>query len=113
LKELLAGQQPVKTVAQNDDLMGPSKDTPVTIIKTTPELMSLHNKLIGLLEKYGAPLVSPEFAQGGFRPHVTIQRKHRLHSGDKVAVDAISIVDMQPNGDTSRRKLLGTINLPL
>jgi hypothetical protein len=113
LKELLAGQRPVKTVAQNDDLMGPSKDTPVTIIKTTPGLMSLHNKLIGLLEKSGAVLVSPEFAEDGFRPHATIQGKHRLHTGDKVIVDAVSIIDMQPSGDVARRKLLSTINLPL
>lgn len=99
-----------KTIAINDELLGPLKTTPVVLLKVTPVLLSLHTLLVDFLEQSGAVLVSPEFAGQGYKPHVTIQDTSRLTLGSEVIVDAVSIVAMSPDGQTCL-KLVGTTTL--
>lgn len=37
-----------------------------------------------------------QFTRGGYLPHCTIQKAGRLHSGDKVAIDTLALVDTFP-----------------
>jgi len=111
LIKFLAGQQPVKTVALKDELLGPESNIPVTLLEVTPELLSLHNKLVEMLKASEVVLVSPEFSGSGYKPHVTVQGSSRIQQGKNLVIESVSIIDMQHKNDESQRKLLATIKL--
>ncbi len=108
---VLAGHDPVDVGAGHDDLFGPQRTVPVTVLEPTPGLMSLHNRIFELLTNAGADFCRPEYVQRGYRPHVTITPQRRLGPGDRIVVDAISLVDLQPRGNSQLRRVLGTISL--
>ena len=112
LSELLSHEQKLETVADDDTYFGPpEKRVQVTLVKNTPELQSLHNKIVDLLEGAGGVFNEPEYTKEGFKPHSTVQKHARLHKGDTVKFNALTVVDMFPNGDIKQRKLLKTIKL--
>ena len=108
---VLAGHSPVDVAAGHDGLFGPQRTVPVTVLEPTPGLMSLHNGIVELLTNAGADFRRPEYVQRGYRPHVTVTPERRLHPGDRIVVDAISLVDLQPRGNSQLRRVLGTISL--
>ena len=77
----------------------------------TPELMNLHKQIIKTLRDAGAIFDEPQFNEDGYRAHATVQKAHRLNEGDSVLIDEVTIVDMFPNQDITRRKILKTIKL--
>jgi len=108
LNELLENTLPVKTAAAKDVVLG---QTPVVLIEKNQHLMSLHAKIVNLLEANGAVFNTPEFTHEGFLPHSTIQSGQRLIENDTVNIDSISLVDMFPNSDWRLRKVLATFKL--
>lgn len=111
LSALLAERKPIVTTAGDDEHFGPQKQVHVTLLKMNEELKSLHNDIIFLLKNVGAVFDEPRYLEEGYRAHATVQSHARLHKGDMVHIDALTIVDMFPHNDISRRKLLETINL--
>jgi 2'-5' RNA ligase len=103
LSSLLASQPPISLLAGEDAVLG---TTDVVLIERTDELQSLHDQIIGLLELNGAKFNTPEFTRAGFLPHSTIQKSGRLHKGDKVTINTISLVDMFPNQNWQQRRVL-------
>ena len=67
--------------------------------------------MLSVLEEGGLKLNDPQFARDGFLPHATVQKHARLNKGDKVQFTALSIVDMFPDEDPYKRKVLKTIKI--
>jgi 2'-5' RNA ligase len=111
LAELASSENSVATVASDDDYFGAQKQVHVTTLTMTPELQSLHNRIIALLKSLGATFDEPQYQEEGYRAHATVQADKRLHKGDVVIVDEFTVVDMFPYDDISRRKTMKTIKL--
>lgn len=115
LFEKLAGladdERPVITTASEDDYFGPQKQVRVTTLVMTLELQTLHNKIIALLKSVGATFDAPQYQEEGYRAHATVQADNRLHKGDPVTIDELTVVDMFPNDDIDRRRTMKTFKL--
>jgi hypothetical protein len=59
----------------------------------------------------GAEYDEPKFMREHFRPHVTIQSNARLSDKQKISVSSFTLVDMYPNNDIERRKIVKTFKL--
>lgn len=105
LAHLLTKAEPVQTTALHDALLGTA---PVVLLDKTASLIALHTAIVALLEENGATFNTPEFTKDGFLPHSTIQKSGRLHTGDTIVIDSISLVDMFPGGDWMQRRILMT-----
>lgn len=108
LTALLGNSDPVTTTAVGDGTLG---TTAVVLLDKTSELLELHSKTVSLLKQNGAVFNNPEFTNEGFIPHSTIQKTGRLHIGDSVFIDSISLIDMFPGGDWEQRAVLATFKL--
>ena len=64
-----------------------------------------------MLEKGDLKLNDPQFAGTGFVPHSTVQKHARLHEGDQVIFDALTIIDLFPDDNPYQRKVLKTIRI--
>lgn len=109
LKELASQQSPFTTTALNDEFFGPNKEVRVVLIDKTKQLAQLHADAVQLLEPGGVIFNNPQYRGEGFLPHSTVQSHVRLHQGDTVSFNALSIIDMFPNNDPYRRKVITTI----
>ena len=104
-------QQSVQVIAGQDELFGINQNVKVTTINMTPKLMKLHKDLLSVLDKQGAIYDEPQYLNDGYRAHATVQKSKRLNIGTKVYIDEITIVDMYPDGDIRKRRVLKTIKL--
>jgi len=86
-------------------------DTPVWLLKESKELRDIHLALINILEAHGVVFNSPEFTREGYIPHITKQKDGEMHIGDKIVVNAFSLVDMFPGGDWQERRAIKTFVL--
>lgn len=111
LSALLADCKPVEAIVGDDEHFGAQKQIHVTLLEMNQELASLHNDIIALLKSVGAVFDEPQYLEEGFRAHATVQPHARLHKADRIIIDELTIVDMFPHNDISRRKLLKTIKL--
>jgi hypothetical protein len=107
-----SAEKVLQALATQDSELG-SKESPtsVTLIEKSPELQSLHDKLIELLGGYGAVFNSPQFTHKGYLPHCTIQRHSRINASDDLIIDDLSIIDMFVKSDWKRRKVISTVKL--
>ncbi len=110
LRSLLSTVHTVQVRAVEDSVLGEQK-TPVTIFDRSKDLEELHVKLIDLLEAHGASFNTPEFVRDGFLPHATVQASGRVSVGDALTIRSVSLVDMFPDGDWQRRRVLATFEL--
>jgi 2'-5' RNA ligase len=110
LRECLDGRRPVKAKVIGDEWFGCNKDVHVKLIGKTSDLQKLHETVLGILVGYGAVFNNPEYTKEGFRPHSTVQKTENLEIGDYVVFDSITLIDMYPDGNPYRRRVLGTIH---
>ncbi|HET8670664.1 MAG TPA: 2'-5' RNA ligase family protein, partial [Candidatus Saccharimonadales bacterium] len=111
LAELASSENSVTTTASDNDYFGLHKHVHVTTLTMTPELQTLHNRMIALLKSLGATFDEPQYQEEGYRAHATVQADKRLHKGDAVTVDELTVVDMFPDDDISRRRTMRTFKL--
>lgn len=111
LTELLDGYGNVYSEAGIDRYFGENGQVQATLLDRTDSLMELHLDVLDILEEGGLVLNDPQFARDGFLPHATVQRSARLDRGVKVRFTALSIVDMYPDEDPYKRKILKTIKI--
>lgn len=109
LAQLLATHPTASSTALDDTFFGPNQETRVVLLEKTESLVKLHNDVLDVLEKGDYKPNNPEFARVGFLPHSTVQKHARLTKGDAVKFNALSIIDMFPDEDAYRRKILATI----
>lgn len=110
LRAMLASQQPFSVTAGLDAYFGPKKQTHVTLLERSDELIALHANVVTLLRQSGAVFNTPELIETGFRPHATVRPHARLHRGSSVRFYALTIIDMFPDGNPYRRKVLKTLS---
>ena len=111
LDKLVANEKPVAATASDDAYFGLQNQVHVTTLTMTPELQSLHNHIISLLKDVGAIFDMPQYQEEGYRAHATVQASKRLHKGDLVTIEELTVVDMFPNDDINRRKTMKTFRL--
>jgi hypothetical protein len=111
LEPMIVGQPAVQCVVSDDAYFGPSEEMQVTTLTMNPELVALHNNVVRFLEAAGATFDDPQFTHSGFRAHATVQSRTRLHKGDTIECTALSVIDMFPNEDPYKRKILKTFKL--
>lgn len=112
LASLLAKHKATRVTAGGDEYFGAQKQIKVTILNMNYELVSLHKDIVSLLKSVGAVFDEPEYLDDGYKAHITVTKNSHIKRGDKVNIDAITIVDMFPHGDIGQRKLLRTVKLP-
>jgi 2'-5' RNA ligase len=103
--------KPLTISASGEALFGPNKNVEVSLIQPDTGIVELHNKLLSIVFKLGAVFDEPNFNGTGFRPHATIQIKSRLQDKEIVNLDSLSLVDMYPNNEISRRRIIETYKL--
>lgn len=108
LANLLINQPTVIASAGSDSKLG---ETKVVLIDKSNELLDLHNQIVDLLELNDAKFNTPDFTRSGFIPHSTIQKSGRLHEGDKIEINTISLVDMFPDENWQQRKVLSNFKM--
>src|SRR5665213_302916 len=111
LSSILRRHSSFDVVAAQDDLFGVNSNTLVTLIEPSKEILTLHNDIISELALHGALFDEPHYTKGGYRPHITVQRNYRLHKGERLSINQVSIVDMFPHADMGMRKVLATLNI--
>lgn len=109
LTELLKNHPQATSVVEDDRFFGDNGEAQVVLLQKTDSLVKLHYDVIELLEQCGWKPNDPQFAKEGFLPHATVQPHARLNKGDEVTFNALSIIDMFPNEDPYRRKVVDTI----
>lgn len=109
LKDALKNHATADSVAEDDRFFGDQGQVQVVLLNRSDSLVELHQDVLTALEDGGLKLNDPQFARDGFLPHATVQKHARLNKGDKVQFTALSIVDMFPDEDPYKRKVLKTI----
>lgn len=110
LSERFSDYLPVSTNATNDEWFGENKNVRVMLIQKTDSLQLLHEDVVKVLETNNVRFNNPEFVRDGFKPHSTIKDEPVLHTGDKILIDSLSVIDMFPGEDPMKRKIIATIH---
>jgi 2'-5' RNA ligase len=110
LAEICSRFEPITVAIDGEAFFGKDQSVHVSLVAMTDELRTLHRSIVEILEASGAVFDEPQYHLDGYRAHATIQVNSRLNSGDSVIIDSATLVDMFPNEDISRRKLLKTIS---
>lgn len=108
IKQLCSVSEAFSLVAGEDEFFGPNGEVHVTTIIMNDELKKLHTNLMSILSDAGAIFDEPQYMLENYRAHATVQEAIRLHEGDSITIDNITIIDKLPNGLPSKRKLLKT-----
>lgn len=109
LKAVPKNHATADSVTEDDRFFGDQGQVQVVLLNRSNSLVELHQDILTALEEGGLKLNDPQFARDGFLPHATVQKHARLDKGDKVRFTTLSIVDMFPDKDPYKRKVLKTI----
>lgn len=110
-KYIVGQQSACEAIAGEDEYFGPEKQVHVTLLEPTKQLMDLHLNLVSPLRRFNAVFDEPKYLESGYRAHATVQKTRRLKHGDKVAINELSLVDMFPDQDIKKRKVLSKVKL--
>lgn len=111
LSEALGACEPAVSKAGDDHFFEENGQTQVVLLEATTGLLNIHQAAIATLARGDLVLNDPQYALAGFLPHATVQQRARLHKGDRVDFRELSLVDMFPDEDPFRRKVLAKIRL--
>ncbi len=109
LRERLSTVRPVRSKVIGEDWFGDDKSVHVMLLDNSSEFQRLHDEIVGELEDFGVKFNNPEFTEDGFKPHSTVRKDGKLEIGANLTIDSITLIDMFPNDDFKKRKVLGTI----
>lgn len=74
------------------DWFGPQDDIEVATLEPSAQLTRLHQLLVDGVAHHGTA-VNPEYNDGGYRPHSTMQSDARLDIGESRTIDRLAVVD--------------------
>ncbi len=110
IKQLCNNFKAFVLTAGEDEFFGPNREVHVTTMIMNDELQELHDSLVSTLSDAGAIFDEPQYMLENYRAHATVQETIRLHEGDSIIVDSITVIDKLPNGLPTKRKILKTLN---
>lgn len=108
---ILAAQRPFRLRVGPDEGFGHSQKIPVSVVLASAELIDVHVALLDVLRSIGAVFDDPEFVGTGYRAHVTVTRRARVHDGDELNLHQAAVVDMEPEGHRRLRRVVWTMTL--
>jgi 2'-5' RNA ligase len=103
--------KPFIIVSEGESLFGPKQNVKVSLIKPTDNIKSIHRELVAITSGLGADYDEPSFMMDGYRPHITIQAYDRVADKQSIRLNNFTIVDMYPDNDIERRKIIKTFEL--
>ena len=110
-EDLLKNTKSFSVTAGKDTYWGENKNIQVVLIQDSKELKSLQMNIYNKLISKGAIFNEPEYEGEGHTSHSTVQKVGKLSEGEIVTINKVSIVDMFPNNDGYRRKIVKTVKL--
>jgi|AntRauTorcE11897_2_1112592.scaffolds.fasta_scaffold27648_1 2'-5' RNA ligase len=111
LENLAQTTAPFDVTAVESAHFGPNKNVAVTLLDKLSGIVQLHESLLDISLRVLAKFDHPEYVGEGFVPHATKQKAGRLEQGNKYRIDNISLVDMYPKNDITRREIIRTLPL--
>ena len=113
--EAVAGLLPraprIPLVASGHAMFGSRRSVEVTLFEPSEALIAAHRATVDALEAAGARIPDQRHLRDGYRPHATVQRSGSLKSGDRVTVDALTLVDRAPAGLRGARHVVARVPL--
>ncbi len=101
-------QKPFASTVGDDALLG-ENHVHVTLIDKTPRLAKLHADLVRALTPGDFAPNNPQFFGENFLPHSTIQKHSRLRKNDIIQFNTLTIIDMFPDENAFRRRIVRTL----
>jgi len=101
----------VKTKVAGENLFGPEKNIRVKLLENTPELQALHEQILEALKPLNVRFNSPEYTGEGFLPHSTVQKTGELKIDDEITFNSLTLIDMFPDQNGYKRRVLTTLSL--
>jgi hypothetical protein len=111
LEAVAAGFPPFEAEGGDDAGFGPDGDIEVTLVEDDGSLLRAHLELVGLLRRLDLRLDPPAYAGRDYRPHVTVRDGDRIERGESFELAAIALVDLEPDGDRGRRRVVAQLPL--
>lgn len=99
---------PFTAVPGADRQFGPDLNIPVVLIHSPDEFAELHHTLVEALDGT-VEWLTPQYLRENYRPHCTVIRGRRMSAA--AIIDRLVLVDNAPDGDPSRRRVLGRVSL--
>ncbi len=111
IAKIINNTNKITLTAEGDDYFGPHKDVKVTIIQPNEQLNLLHKELVDLLKSKSAAFDEPQYLKDGYRAHATVQLGNNFPKSEKFILTDVCLVDMFPEGDINKRKVLKKFSL--
>jgi hypothetical protein len=92
-----------------DELYGPDKDIPVTVMELNSALKELHDQLIKYLESEKAIFINPQFVGDGYKPHISIYGLRRVAIGEPITINGVSIGNKRTDIQNPPNRIIATI----
>lgn len=108
LSQLLAKRRSFEVLATGGLCLG-SRGVPVMLLELSNDLRRFHFDVIDMLEEGDVRFNTPQYIREGWLPHSTVQRHAGLQPGDMVTFDTLTLIDLFPDQDGYRRKIIATI----
>jgi hypothetical protein len=109
LQSLLSGIKSFEIHAGDTTRWGVKKEIQVVLIEKSSEMSKLLMQIYKFLIANGATFNQPEYEGPGHILHSTVQNSGRLHKGEVIQINKLSLVDMFPNNDGLRRRIVSTV----
>lgn len=110
LEKFIEHAEPFDIKADGEAKFGPNQSVAVSLIRPDYNIIKLHNDLLDMATRLGAIFDEPAFIGNGYRPHSTIQQKERLQDEQTIKLNNLTLIDMYPNEDIKRRKIIKTFH---
>lgn len=98
--------EPFEIRVEGEALFGPNQDVPVLLMQTTADIQKVHEDLADLTGVLGAKYDDPQYMRVGYRPHMTIKAKTQTGVQQAMTLDSLTLIDMYPDGDITRRRVI-------
>lgn len=98
-------------MSDGEDIFGPNHDVAVSLIQPSKSIRKIHDDLAVITKSLGAEYDEPRFMGEGFKPHATKQISSQLRDKQVIMLDNFTLVDMYPNNDIERRRIIKTFEL--
>ena len=108
---LFARTNSLELLFEETVLLGPNH-TAVDLVKSTKELLELHEQLITLLESVHATYTHPQFVGAGWKPHVSKRSKNNFKPGDCILISKGYLIEIKISSSKSHvRHIRARFNL--
>ena len=101
---------PITLKVGRKEMFGPNKNIEVNVLEMNEEILNLHLGLKDTLDSLESTFDTPQYVGSGYKAHSTVQGDDKLNDGEDITIKSFSLVDMEPNGDTGKRRFIKTFS---